>query len=147
VAQTVAAVYLEWKVESIFHEDSYGYRPNRSALDAVAKCRERCWKFDWVVDLDIQKFFDSVPRIGGGFCCMSNGGCARRSGRLTEPLLHVIAEPAGVGDLARAGQSVHALRVRRMDGAGSSPTSLSNGMWMTRSCTARPDARPRCWSR
>jgi RNA-directed DNA polymerase len=61
VAQTVAAMYLERKVEPIFHADSYGYRPNRSALDAVAKCRERCWKFDWVVDLDIQKFFDSVP--------------------------------------------------------------------------------------
>jgi len=61
VAQTVAAMYLERKVEPAFHEDSYGYRPNRSALDAVGKCRERCWKFDWVVDLDIQKFFDSVP--------------------------------------------------------------------------------------
>ena len=41
--------------------DSYGYRPGRSALDAVGKCRERCWKHDWVVDLDIRKFFDSVP--------------------------------------------------------------------------------------
>ena len=61
VAQTVAAMYLERKVEPIFHDDSYGYRPNRSALDAIGKCRERCWKFDWIVDLDIQKFFDSVP--------------------------------------------------------------------------------------
>ncbi len=61
IAQTVAAMYLERKVEPIFHQDSYGYRPNRSALDAVARCRERCWKNDWVVDLDIQKFFDSVP--------------------------------------------------------------------------------------
>jgi RNA-directed DNA polymerase len=61
IAQTVAAVFLEAKVEPIFHEDSYGYRPRRSALDAVARCRERCWKNDWVVDLDIQKFFDSVP--------------------------------------------------------------------------------------
>src|SRR6266508_992598 len=49
------------KVEPIFQQDSYGYRTNRSALDAVARCRERCWKNDWVVDLDIQKFFDSVP--------------------------------------------------------------------------------------
>ncbi len=61
IAQTVAAMYLERKVEPIFHQDSYGYRTNRSALDAVARCRERCWKNDWVVDLDIQKFFDSVP--------------------------------------------------------------------------------------
>jgi RNA-directed DNA polymerase len=61
VAQTVAARRLEEKAEPIFHKDSYGYRPGRSALDAVAACRERCWKYDWVIDLDIQKFFDSVP--------------------------------------------------------------------------------------
>jgi group II intron reverse transcriptase/maturase len=61
VAQTVVAMHLESKVEPVFHEDSYGYRPGRSALDAVARCRERCWKTDWVLDLDIEKFFDSVP--------------------------------------------------------------------------------------
>ncbi|WP_232292748.1 group II intron reverse transcriptase/maturase, partial [Saccharopolyspora erythraea] len=61
IAQTVVAARLEAKVEPIFHPDSYGYRPNRSALDAVAACRRRCWKYDWVIDLDIQKFFDSVP--------------------------------------------------------------------------------------
>ena len=60
VAQTVVARRLEAKVEPIFHPDSYGYRPYRSALDAVAACRERCWKSDWVIDLDIQKLFDSV---------------------------------------------------------------------------------------
>jgi RNA-directed DNA polymerase len=52
---------LEAKVEPIFHPDSYGYRPNRSALDAVAACRKRCWSSDWVIDLDVEKFFDSVP--------------------------------------------------------------------------------------
>jgi RNA-directed DNA polymerase len=61
VAQTVVARVLEGKVEPIFHSDSYGYRPNRSALQAVEACRRRCWKADWVIDLDIQKFFDSVP--------------------------------------------------------------------------------------
>lgn len=61
VAQTVVARRLEERVESIFHPDSYGYRPNRSALDAVAACRRRCWKYDWTIDLDVQKFFDSVP--------------------------------------------------------------------------------------
>jgi RNA-directed DNA polymerase len=60
VAQTVVARRVERKVEPIFHPDSYGYRPGRSALDAVATCRRRCWKTDWVIDLDIQKFFDSV---------------------------------------------------------------------------------------
>jgi len=62
VAQTVVAGRLEEKVEAIFHPDSYGYRPGRSALDAVEVCRRRCWKRDWVIDLDIQKFFDSVPK-------------------------------------------------------------------------------------
>ncbi|MFC0437715.1 group II intron reverse transcriptase/maturase [Kutzneria buriramensis] len=61
VAQMVAAMALEARTESIFHDDSYGYRPRRSALDAVAACRQRCWKRDWVIDLDVAKFFDSVP--------------------------------------------------------------------------------------
>jgi RNA-directed DNA polymerase len=61
VAQTVARMYLEPKVEPIFHPDSYGYRPGKSALDAVGTCRQRCWKADWVIDLDIKAFFDSVP--------------------------------------------------------------------------------------
>jgi RNA-directed DNA polymerase len=61
IAQTVVARRLEVRVEPAFHQDSYGYRPKRSALDAIRSCRERCWKYDWVVDLDIQKFFDSVP--------------------------------------------------------------------------------------
>ena len=61
VAQTVVARRLEGKVEAIFHSDSYGYRPGRSPEDAVEVCRRRCWKRDWVIDLDIKKFFDSVP--------------------------------------------------------------------------------------
>ncbi len=60
VAQTVVAMELEKRVEPMFHPDSYGYRPKRSALDAVAACRQRCWRSDWVIDLDIQKFFDTV---------------------------------------------------------------------------------------
>ena len=61
VAQTVVRMYLEPKVEPIFHPDSYGYRPGKSALDAVGVCRQRCWRSDWVIDLDIRAFFDSVP--------------------------------------------------------------------------------------
>ena len=52
---------LEPVVEPRFHPDSYGYRPGRSAHDALAACRQRCWKYDWVIDLDVQKFFDEVP--------------------------------------------------------------------------------------
>lgn len=61
VAQTVVARLLEDRLEPVFHPDSYGYRPGRSALDAVAVTRTRCWDKDWVVDLDIRAFFDSVP--------------------------------------------------------------------------------------
>ena len=61
VAQTAAALALEPRTEAVFHDDSYGYRPRKGALDAVARCRERCWAKDWVIDLDIRKFFDSVP--------------------------------------------------------------------------------------
>lgn len=60
IAQTVAALALEPRTESIFHEDSYGYRPSRSAAQALARCRQRCWDRDWVIDLDVAKFFDSV---------------------------------------------------------------------------------------
>jgi RNA-directed DNA polymerase len=61
VAQAVAAARIEAVAEPLFHDSSYGYRRGRSPLDAVAACRENCWKYDWVVDLDVAKFFDSVP--------------------------------------------------------------------------------------
>ena len=61
VAQTAVAMFLEPLVEPRFHPDSYGYRPNKSAHDALAACRERCWKYDWALDLDVRKFFDEVP--------------------------------------------------------------------------------------
>lgn len=61
VAQAVVTGVIEVEAEKVFHPDSYGYRPGRSALDAVGACRERCWEYDWVVEFDIRKFFDSVP--------------------------------------------------------------------------------------
>jgi RNA-directed DNA polymerase len=60
IAQTVVAMYLEPLVEPHFHPDSYGYRPKKSALQAVGVARGRCWRFDWIVDLDIQGFFDNL---------------------------------------------------------------------------------------
>ncbi len=60
VAQTVVHLCLEPEVEPVFHPDSYGYRPRRSALEAVGRCRERCWRYDWVIDLDLRSFFDSL---------------------------------------------------------------------------------------
>jgi RNA-directed DNA polymerase len=60
IAQTVVALELEARTEAVFHDDSYGYRPRRSALDAVEACRRRCQKKNWVLDVDVQQFFDSV---------------------------------------------------------------------------------------
>lgn len=51
---------LEPLLEPLFHQDSYGYRPGRSAVDAVRVARQRCWRYDWVVDIDIKGFFDNI---------------------------------------------------------------------------------------
>lgn len=60
VAQMVAKMYFEPGVEKIFYNNSYGYRPNRSAIQAVGVLRERCWRKDWVVDFDIKGLFDNI---------------------------------------------------------------------------------------
>lgn len=60
ITQMIARMYLETKVEPIFDEDSYGYRPNKSAIDAIGKVRERCWKYDYVIELDIKGLFDNI---------------------------------------------------------------------------------------
>jgi RNA-directed DNA polymerase len=60
IAQMVAKLYFEPLVEPHFHPDSYGYRPGKSALDAVGTARKRCWHQDWVIDLDIKGFFDNL---------------------------------------------------------------------------------------
>ena len=60
VAQMVVKRVLEPEMERQFHPDSYGYRPGKSAHQALAKARERCWRYDWVVDLDIKGFFDTI---------------------------------------------------------------------------------------
>lgn len=55
-----ATLYIEPILDPLFHEDSYGYRPNKSALDAAGKERERCWKYDYVILLDIKGLFDDI---------------------------------------------------------------------------------------
>ena len=60
IAQMVVKLMLEPDVEPLFHEDSYGYRPGKSALDAVGVTRRRCWRRNWVIDLDIKGFFDNL---------------------------------------------------------------------------------------
>jgi len=60
IAQTVVKLLIESKLDAIFHPDSYGYRPGRSAKQAVAITRERCWRYDWVVEFDIKAAFDQI---------------------------------------------------------------------------------------
>ena len=60
VSQMVVKMILEPILEPIFDEDSYGYRPARSAHDAIAITRKRCWKYDWVVEFDVKSLFDSI---------------------------------------------------------------------------------------
>lgn len=60
VAQMVLRNRLEPSVEAIFHNDSYGYRPNKSALDAIEKARNRCFKMKWVIEFDIVGLFDNI---------------------------------------------------------------------------------------
>ena len=128
VAQTVVAMHLEERAEPRFHPDSYGYRPGKSALDAVGVCRQRCWKYDWVIDLDVQKFFDTVPwdlvvkavrgghrRPLGAAVCEAVAGCAAAAPR-RHPSRARQGDSARVGGLADPGEPVHALRVRHLDG-------------------------------
>lgn len=60
IAQAAVKATLEPLIEPYFDEDSYGYRPEKSALDAVGKARQRCWQYQWVIDLDIKGFFDNI---------------------------------------------------------------------------------------
>jgi RNA-directed DNA polymerase len=60
IAQMVVKSRLEPVVDPLFHPDSSGYRPGKSALEAVGQTRQRCWKLDWVIDLDIKGFFDNI---------------------------------------------------------------------------------------
>ena len=130
VAQTVVARVIEAGAEPVFHPDSYGYRPGRSALDAVAACRRRCWETDWVIDLDIRKFFDTMPwdlvvkavqavtdlpwvvlyvrRWLAAPLALPDGTLQAARPR----------NPARVSGLARDREPVPALRVRHVDGPG-----------------------------
>jgi RNA-directed DNA polymerase len=136
VAQTVVRLYLEPKVEPLFHPDSYGYRAGRSALQAVGVCRERCWRRNWVIDLDIRAFFDSVPHE------LVLRAVRRHTRRAMDPAVrgalaerpapaggwHAHAErsryASGLIDLTVASQSLLALHVRRVDGEALSGSAV-----------------------
>jgi group II intron reverse transcriptase/maturase len=132
VAQTVVATVLEAKVEPIFHPDSYGYRPKRGALDAVAACRKRCWRTNWVLDLDIRKFFDTVSwdlvvkaveaNTDLPWVLLYVQRWLAAPLRLPDGSLQMRdrgpGNPTGLRGLARPRQFVPPLRVRYLDGPG-----------------------------
>ena len=128
IAQTVVKRFLEPLVEPRFHGDSYGYRPGKSALDAVGAARQRCWRYAWVLDLDIKAFFDSIETdllmravrkhtTARGRCLhreMAEGADAD-GGR--EPHRAGERDAARRGDQSPSGQSLSPLRVRHVDAA------------------------------
>lgn len=143
VAQTAAAMMLESRVEPIFHPDSYGYRPRRSALDAVATCRKRCWKNDWVIDLDIRAFFDSVDHElllkaverhtdQNGCCCMCGGGWSPRCNNRMAPWSPGVAVPRRGRRSHRCWRICSCITRSTCGWSGSSRRSRSNGTAMTR---------------
>jgi RNA-directed DNA polymerase len=67
IAQEVVKRYLEPILEPIFHEDSYGYRPGRSAIDAVRKARQLCWQYDWLLDVDVRSYLDASSHYTSRF--------------------------------------------------------------------------------
>jgi len=123
VAQEVARRYLEPILEPVFHIDSYGYRPGKSAIDAVRTARQRCWRYDWVLDLDVKAYFDSID-----WTLMPQGRPLSFGVSLGAALHRTLAEGAGAdggrqrraadggnaarwGNKSTAGESVPALRV------------------------------------
>jgi group II intron reverse transcriptase/maturase len=86
IAQMVVKQYLEPGLDRMFDPDSYGYRPGKSAHQAIEQTRKRCWDYDWALDLDIKGFFDTIDhallmraRFGStvrspGFCSTSKDG-------------------------------------------------------------------------
>jgi RNA-directed DNA polymerase len=75
IAQMVVKLKLEPLLEPLFHPDSYGYRPRKSALEAVGQARQRCWWHDWIIDLDIKGFLDTAS-----YCPLVHESCANSSG-------------------------------------------------------------------
>jgi len=72
IAQEVARRSLEPILEPVFHADSYGYRPGKSAIDAVRTARERCWRADWVLDLDLKGFLEAASYCPPAYEVRSN---------------------------------------------------------------------------
>jgi RNA-directed DNA polymerase len=117
IAQAVVKMYLEPVVEPSFHPDSYGYRPKKSALEAVgAAAQQRCWRYDWVIDLDVRGFFDNLDHA-----LVLRGGEVHAVPVDTSLVEGWLEVPAKQGDAAGrsreslVGQYLSPSRVRRPD--------------------------------
>jgi RNA-directed DNA polymerase len=130
IAQTVVKRQLDL-VEPCFHEDSYGYRPGKSALDAVGVARQRCWRYAWVLDLDIQSFFDQIdskllmrgPQTHGlpmGAFVHRTLAASTRTDEGWEPRREGERNATGWGGKPDLVESLSALHVRHLDAAESS---------------------------
>ena len=129
IAQMVVKRHLEPMVEPVFHPNSYGYRPGKSALDAVGAARQRCWRYDWVLDLDIKGFFDSIePEL-------ADAGGAQAHGLPVGASVHrQMAEGAG----ADAGRKARRARTRNAARRGDQPPP---GKSLSSLCVRHVDAR------
>ncbi len=72
IAQEVVKRYLEPILEAIFHVDFYGYRPGRSAIDAVRETCQRCWRYDWVLDVDVRSYLEAASYCPPAYEVTSN---------------------------------------------------------------------------
>ena len=162
IAQAVVKASLEPELEQHFHPDSSGYRPGKSALDAVGVARQRCWRHNWVLHLDLQAFFDTMPHDLLLRAVRQHTDCrwvllyierwlkAPVQLRRRHPGTSGAGITAGVGHFALAVQSLLALCVRSVDGSAPSRLYRSSVSPMISSATAA--ARPkrvgcgRCWS-
>ena len=129
IAQMVVKRYLEPLVEPVFHRDSYGYRPGKSALDAVGAARQRCWRHNWVLDLDIKGFFDSIDWTLLMRAVRKHTDCPwvlmyierwlKAPAQTADGSLIVTGtrHSTGRGDKPAAGEPVPALRLRPVDDA------------------------------
>ena len=92
IAQQVGKSRLEPAVDPLFHPDSYGYRPGKSALDAVGQARQRCWRYDWIIDLDIKGLLRQHPARSA-----AAGGEETRQGTMAGSLHRALVESVGTG--------------------------------------------------
>ena len=120
VAQMVVKQHIEPDLDPVFRADSYGYRPGKSALDAIKVTRERCWRYDWVLEFDIKGLFDNIDHelllraVRKHVTCKWALLYIERW--LTAPMEQ---EDGAVAERHQSalGESVHALRIRSLDGA------------------------------